>query len=119
MYAWRVVHAGAVMSLCKPLTLSPVPIEAKRRHAQKSSGPRRGQGKVQSCVIGRRDGGRSLLDRDLMPTLLDALRCAVEKALWTRIKLSRTTRTRVEATIFIKIKALRREVDKMSDNACA
>jgi hypothetical protein len=58
--------------LCKPLTLSPVPIDAKRRNAQKSAGARPWQGNVQSCVIGRRDGGRSLRDRDLMQALFDA-----------------------------------------------
>ena len=78
------------MSLCKTLTLSPVPIEANRRNAQKSTGP--GQGKEQSCIIGLRDGGRSLLDRDLMPALLHALSGAMDKAVWTPITLSLTTK---------------------------
>jgi hypothetical protein len=71
------------MSSCKPLTLSPVPIEANCRNAQEPTGP--GQGRVKSCIMGLRDGGRSLLNLNLMPTLLYALFGAVDKALWTRI----------------------------------
>ena len=102
------------MSLCKPLSLSRVPMEPNRRNAQKSTGP--GQGKVQSCLIGLRDGGRSPLDRDLMPTLLHALSGAVDKPVLDSYYTLADEKTRVEATIFIKIKALRSEVDKISDN---
>ena len=67
------------MSLRKPLTMTPARIEANRRSAQKSTGPRTARGKGQSRMNGLRDGGRSRLYHDLMRTLLDAPPCAVEK----------------------------------------
>ena len=53
------------MPLRKPFTVSPARIEANRRNAQKSTGPRTARGKVQSRMNGLRDGGRSPLYRDL------------------------------------------------------
>jgi hypothetical protein len=67
------------MPLRKPFTVSPARIEANRRNAQKSTGPRTARGKVQSRMNGLRDGGRSPLYRDLMLTLLYAPPCPVEK----------------------------------------
>jgi hypothetical protein len=45
------------MSLCKPRTVSPARIEANRRHAQKSTGPRSVRGKAQSRMNELREGG--------------------------------------------------------------
>jgi hypothetical protein len=53
------------MPLRKSFTLTPARIEANRRNAQKSTGPRTARGKVQSRMNGLRDGGRSPLYRDL------------------------------------------------------
>jgi hypothetical protein len=67
------------MSLCKPLTVSPARIQANRRNAQKSTGPRTARGKVQSRMNGLRDGGRSPLYHDLMRALFFASPYAVDK----------------------------------------
>jgi hypothetical protein len=67
------------MPLRKPLTMTPARIEANRRNAEKSTGPRTARGKAQSRMNGLRDGGRSRVYLDLMRTLLDAPPCAVEK----------------------------------------
>ena len=65
------------MSLRKPLTMTPARIEANRRNAEKSTGPRTARGKVQSRMNGLREGRRSRVYRDLMLTLVNAPPCAV------------------------------------------
>jgi len=67
------------MSLRKPFTMTPARIEANRRNAQKSTGPRTVRGKGQSRMNGLREGGRSRLYLDLMQTLLYAPPCAMEE----------------------------------------
>jgi len=59
--------------------MTPGRIEANRRNAQKSTGPRTARGKAQSRLNGLREGGRSRLYRGLMLSLLNAPPCAVEK----------------------------------------
>jgi hypothetical protein len=44
------------MSLRQPSTMTPAQLEAKRRNAQKSSGPRTIRGKVQACLHGLGEG---------------------------------------------------------------
>ena len=73
------------MSLYKSFTLTPARIEANRRNAQRSTGPRTPRGKAQSRMNGLRNGVRSTLDHDLMQALLDALPGAVDKAVRTPI----------------------------------
>jgi len=68
------------MSLRKSFTLTPARIEANRRNAQRSTGPRTPQGKAQSRMNGLRNGVRSPLDHDLLQALFDALPGAVDKA---------------------------------------
>ena len=93
------------MSLCKLLTVSPVPIAADCRNAQKPTGPRLGQGKVQSCIIGLRDGGRSLLNRDLMQAIFAASTSAADEA--GQAPVTRSPRkTPTKATISMKNMAL-------------
>ena len=59
------------MSLRKsPMT--PARLEANRRNAQKSTGPRTARGKSQSRLNGLRSGGRSRLYGDLLLALSDA-----------------------------------------------
>jgi hypothetical protein len=71
--------ALAAMSLRKPPTMTPARIEANRRNARKSTGPRSVRGKAQSRINGLRSGNRSRLYRDVMMTLADAPPCAVDK----------------------------------------
>jgi predicted membrane metal-binding protein len=52
--------------------LTPARLEANRRNAQKSTGPRTALGKSQSRLNGVRNGGRSRLYRDLLLALADA-----------------------------------------------
>ncbi len=64
------------MSLRKnPLT--PARLEANRRNARKSTGPRTARGKSQSRLNRLRSGGRSRLYEDLLKALVDAPPCAV------------------------------------------
>ena len=59
------------MSLRKnPMT--PARLEANRRNAKKSTGPRTPRGKSQSRMNRLRNGGRSRLYNDLLQTLVDA-----------------------------------------------
>jgi len=67
------------VSLRKPLTMTPARIEANRRNAEKSTGPRTARGKVQSRMNSLWEGRRSRLYHDLMQTLFYAPPCAVEK----------------------------------------
>jgi hypothetical protein len=52
--------------------MTPARLEANRRNAQKSTGPRTPRGKSQSRLNGLRSGGRSRLYRDLLLALVDA-----------------------------------------------
>jgi hypothetical protein len=59
------------MSLRK-LHMTPARLEANRRNARKSTGPRTALGKSQSRMNGLRSGARSRLLSDLMQALVDA-----------------------------------------------
>jgi hypothetical protein len=52
--------------------MTPARVEANRRNAQKSTGPRTPLGKSQSRLNGLRSGGRSRLYQDLLLALVDA-----------------------------------------------
>ncbi len=67
------------MSLRKSPTLTPARIEANRRNARKSTGPRAARGKGQSRMNSLRTGVRSRFMHDLYLTLLDAPACAVDR----------------------------------------
>jgi hypothetical protein len=67
------------MSLRKSLTLTPARIEANRRNAEKSTGPRTARGKSQSRMNGLRTGGRPRFMHELYLTLLDAPPCSVDR----------------------------------------
>jgi len=67
------------MSLRKSPTLTPARIEASRRNAQKSTGPRTARGKSQSRMNGLRTGSRSALRRDLFMRLFDAPPYGIDK----------------------------------------
>jgi hypothetical protein len=63
------------MSLRKPFMLTPARIEANRRDAQKSTGPRTARGKVWSGINAGRDGGRSPLDQSPASPVLCPAAC--------------------------------------------
>ena len=67
------------MSLRKSPTMTPARLEANRRNAQKSTGPRAARGKAQSRLNGLRGGGRSRLYHILMLALSNAPPCAVDR----------------------------------------
>ncbi len=67
------------MSLRKSPTMTSARIEANRRNAKKSTGPRTARGKGQSRMNSLRTGGRSRFMRDLYLTLLDAPPCSVDR----------------------------------------
>ena len=67
------------MSLRKPLTLTPARLEANRRSAQRSTGPRTLQGKAQSRMNGLRNGSRSRLYLDVLQALVSAPPCAADQ----------------------------------------
>ncbi len=67
------------MSLRKSLTMTPARIEANRRNAEKSTGPRTARGKSQSRMNGLRTGGRSRFMHELYLTLLDAPPYSVDR----------------------------------------
>jgi hypothetical protein len=74
------------MSLRKSPTRTPALLEANRRNARKSTGPRTAQGKAQTRMNAWRNGDRSRLRRDLWVRLLSAPLGRVEewaKALMT------------------------------------
>jgi hypothetical protein len=73
------------MSLRKSPTLTPARIEANRRNARKSTGPRTARGKGQSRMNSLRTGIRSRFMHDLYVTLLDAPACAVDRVARTII----------------------------------
>ena len=57
--------------------MTPSRLEANRRNAKKSTGPRTARGKSQSRLNGMRGGGRSSLYQDLLMALSNAPPCAV------------------------------------------
>jgi hypothetical protein len=67
------------MSLRKPPTMTPARIEANRRNAKKSTGPRTARGKAQSRMNGLRTGDRSALYEDFFLTMLHAPPGAVDQ----------------------------------------
>src|SRR5271157_2812040 len=67
------------MSLRKSPTLTPARIEANRRNAKKSTGPRTARGKSQSRMNSLRTGGRSALHENFFLLLLDAPPCSVDR----------------------------------------
>ena len=67
------------MSLRKSPTMTPARLEANRRNAQKSTGPRTARGKAQSRMNGLRTGEYSRVYRNLWINLLDAPPCSVGK----------------------------------------
>jgi hypothetical protein len=67
------------MPLRKSPTLTPALLEANRRNAQKSTGPRTGPGKARSRWNGLRKGRRSPFYRELLQALFYAPPCRVEQ----------------------------------------
>jgi len=67
------------MSLGKSPTLTPARLEANRRNAQKSTGPRTARGKAQSRMNSLRTGTRSALHENFFLLLLDAPPCSVDR----------------------------------------
>jgi len=63
--------------LLRKSPMTPARLEANRRNAQKSTGPRTARGKSQSRMNGLRGGARSRLYHDLLLALLDAPPCAI------------------------------------------
>ena len=66
------------MSLRKFPTMTPARLEANRRNARKSTGPRTAQGKSQSRLNSLQEGNRSALRRDAVLSFLQAPPCSVE-----------------------------------------
>jgi hypothetical protein len=66
--------------LLRKSPMTPARLEANRRNAQKSTGPRTALGKSQSRLNGLRSGGRSRLYNDLVLALSDAPPGAVAEA---------------------------------------
>ena len=71
------------MSLRKSPTMTPARLEANRRNAQKSTGPRTARGKAQSRMNSLRTGSRSRFLADLCQTLLNARPCTVDQTAQT------------------------------------
>ena len=67
------------MALRKPTTLTAARLEANRRNAQKSTGPRTARGKAWSRLNGLRTGSRSQGYRALWKALAEAPPGAVER----------------------------------------
>ena len=68
------------MSLRKSPASTPARIEASRRNARLSTGPRTPRGKAQSRLNGLRHGNRSVLRRRFLLHMLKAEPCDVERA---------------------------------------
>ena len=66
------------MALRKSPTMTPARLEANRRNARKSTGPRTARGKSQSRMNSLRTGGRSALHANFFLLLLDAPPCVVD-----------------------------------------
>ena len=60
-------------------SMTPARLEANRRNARKSTGPRTARGKAQSRLNGLRSGERSRLYREVLLALMDAPPCGVAK----------------------------------------
>src|ERR1017187_1469670 len=67
------------MSLRKSPTMIPARLEANRRNARKSTGPRTAQGKSHSRLNSIREGNRSAVRRDAVLAFLEAPPCSVEE----------------------------------------
>jgi hypothetical protein len=67
------------VSLRKSPTMTPARLEANRRNARKSTGPRTAQGKSQSRLNSLREGNRSALMRDAVLAFLQAPPYSVEQ----------------------------------------
>jgi hypothetical protein len=67
------------VSLCKSPTMTPARLEANRRNARKSTGPRTAHGKSQSRLNSLQEGNRSALRRDAVLAFLEAPPCSVEE----------------------------------------
>jgi len=65
--------------LLRKSTMTPARLEANRRNAQKSTGPRTPRGKSQSRLNGLRRGSRSRLYNNLLLALLNAPPYAIAK----------------------------------------
>ena len=65
--------------LLRKSPMTPARLEANRRNAQKSTGPRTARGKSQSRLNGMRSGARSRLCHDLLLVLSDAPPGAIVK----------------------------------------
>jgi hypothetical protein len=74
-----VLTSGAAMSLRKSPALTPALLEANRRNARKSTGPRTARGKAQSRMNGLRKGERSAVYKKLLLSLLNAPPGAVDE----------------------------------------
>lgn len=68
------------MSLRKSPTMTPAGLDANRRNAQKSTGPRTARGKAQTSMNGLKTGRRSSRHRELIIALLNAGPGATESA---------------------------------------
>jgi hypothetical protein len=67
------------VSLRKSPTMTAARLEANRRNASKSTGPRTGHGKSQSRLNNLREGNRSALRRGAVLAFLEAPPCSVEE----------------------------------------
>ena len=67
------------MSLRKSPLMTPARLEANRRNARKSTGPRTARGKAQSRMNSLRKGWASPTYLNLLRALMDAPPCAVEE----------------------------------------
>ena len=67
------------MSLRKSPTMTAARLEANRRSASKSTGPRTAQDKSQSRLNNLREGNRSPLRRDAVLAFLEAPPCSEEE----------------------------------------
>jgi hypothetical protein len=65
--------------LLRKSTMTPARLEANRRNAQKSTGPRTARGKSQSRLNGLRRGSRSRFYNDLLLALSNAPPGGIEK----------------------------------------
>ena len=68
---------GAAVSLRKSPTLTPARLEANRRNAKKSTGPRTARGKAHSSLNSLRTGTRSAVYQNFFELMLDAPPCKV------------------------------------------
>ncbi len=67
------------MSLRKSPSMTPARMEANRRNAKKSTGPRTARGKEQSRMNSLRTGTRSALHKNFFLLMLNAPPCSVDR----------------------------------------